>query len=101
MRQRRRNIRWFVPGLVGFAMLGWIVLSFPPNSWLISLFFLLFFLSSFAVSYSLINNVRRAILINLGLVTIFVLRYLNLREPLYIILLVATLLSLELYFQKR
>ena len=46
-------------------------------------------------------HARRTILFTLGLVGFLGLRYAGLREPLYIILLVATLFSLELYLKNQ
>ncbi len=102
MRRRRRNIGSLAFGLVGFAVLGWFIITFEPTSWQkIAVFFFILFLSSIFVSQYLLKNTRRALLISVGLTVFLLLRLLNLREPIYLILLITTIASLEVLFQKR
>ena len=76
--------------------------KFPPDTWeIISIFLLIFLLSSFLLSLYLLNNVRRAILLSLSLIILLSLRALGLREPVYIVLLVLSLISLEVLFTKH
>jgi len=99
MRRNKRNPWWLALGLISLA--GLVIFSnlFPPEKteYLI-IFFLTVLLSGFFLSFCLLNNVRRAILISLGVVIWLILRYSQLRQPFYIVLLVTCLLSLELLF---
>ncbi|MFZ5845364.1 MAG: hypothetical protein ACOY0S_02740 [Patescibacteria group bacterium] len=100
--RRKRKIGWLVLGLVGLVGLVGLINFYPPSSWLlISIFFLTVLLSSFFLSLYLLHNVRRAILLSCGLTVFFLLRLFGLRQPLYLILLAASLVSLELLFYKR
>ncbi len=97
-----RNIWWLFLAIVGISSLGWFINTFSPNSWqFVVIFLLIFFVTSFWTLLYCFNNVRRAFFVSIGFTIIMALRYLQLREPQYIMLLIATLLSLELYFQKR
>lgn len=96
MRHTPRNPWWLVLGISGISSIAWFVNTYPPDSLMrIASFFLLFFGTSFFLSRFLINNVRRALLLSLGLTVFFLLRLLGLREPIYIVLLFITLISLE------
>ena len=97
-----RSIWWLVLGITSFSVFAWFINSYEPNSWkLFVIFFVLISVSSCWTLLYCLNNVRRAILLSLGLTTYLILRSLNLREPLYLILLLACLTSLELLLTKR
>lgn len=100
--RRPRSIWWLVLGITSFSGFAWFVNSYEPNSWqLFTVFFLLIFVSCFWTLLYLVNNVRRSVLLSLGLTSYLLLRFLNLREPFYLILLIACLTSLELLLHKR
>lgn len=102
MRSRSRNPWWLIGGIFGVSLLGWFTNSFDPNGRLILLgFFSLIFSTTVVFGLFLLNNVRRSMLLGLGFTTFLLLRYLHLHHPLYLVLLLASLISLELYFQKR
>jgi hypothetical protein len=97
-----RNIWWLFMGFSAISVLGWYANMFSPDApslfvWL----YLLIFLTIFFFSLFIFNNVRRAMLTASGIVIFLLLRYFNLREILYPILLVACIVSIELYAQKR
>src|SRR3989344_6173884 len=97
-----RSIWWLVLGLTSFSGFAWFINSYEPNALhLFGIFFVLLFVSCFWILLYLLNNVRRSVLLSLGLTTYLVLQILNLREPLYLILLLACLTSLELLLSKR
>lgn len=76
--------------------------SFSPKSiGVLGIFFALLFTTSTSLSLYVLNNVRRSLLIGLGVAIFFLLRLLGLRDFIYPILLIASLASLELFFQKR
>lgn len=100
--KKSRNIWWIVAGISGLSGLGWFINTFAPNSFIVTLiFFLIVFFTSVCFFLFIFNNVRRAILLSLGVALFFFLRLLNLREPFYLILLLASIISLELYLRKR
>lgn len=102
MSRQPRNLTWILVAIVFLSFLAGLVNSVAPNSILIlSGFFLLVGLIAFFTSLFILNNVRRSILISLGLVLFLILRYLGLHELTYIILLVACLTSLELFLRKQ
>lgn len=81
--------------------MAWLINSYIPVFWSILIFFVLLFASTSSLVLFLLNNLRRALLIGAGICGIFFLRLIELRDPLYIILLVACLVSLELYLKKQ
>lgn len=99
---RPRNPFWLFAGIVGLSLLGWFTHTFAPNSLLLLLFFFVIVgCITFALAYFIINNVRRAFLVALFCSGTLLLRFLNLRSPMYFLLLLASLVSLELYLRKR
>lgn len=100
-KQTERNITWLLAGICIVSLLAWITNTYPPAPWSILILFILLFAATSSLVLFLLNNVRRAMLIGAGISGIFFLRLIELREPLYIILLVACLVSLELYLKKQ
>lgn len=102
MHKKQRNILWLIIGISGISGMGWFTNTYTPDSiqrlWI---FYVLFFASGFFLLLYLLNNIRRAILCAAGITIFLLLRSLNLREPWYLLLLVASLISLEVFFQKR
>ncbi|OGG29174.1 hypothetical protein A2973_01655 [Candidatus Gottesmanbacteria bacterium RIFCSPLOWO2_01_FULL_49_10] len=102
MKIGQRSVWWLIGFVSGISALAWLVNNYSPDSLKIHvLFFSIIFCTSFCLLLYLINNVRRCLLISSGFVVFLVLRSLQLRELLYPLLLVATLLSLELMLRKR
>ncbi len=102
MRQTPRNTWWLFFGLISLSSLGWIVNTFSPKTFpILILFFLLIGCTATSLSLYALNNVRRALLIGIGVAGFLLLRFLGLREWFYGILLLASLASLEVFFQKR
>lgn len=102
MVSRERNIWHLILGVSGLSALGWFINSFSPTKPLyLTVFFLTVLLSFLFLSLYLLQNVRRSLLLSTGLAIFLLLRLLDLRHPLYVILLFACLLSLELSLRKR
>ncbi|MBI3577547.1 hypothetical protein HY086_05920 [Candidatus Gottesmanbacteria bacterium] len=102
MRSKPRNPWWLVLGISGISLLAWFVNTYPPDSLVrMAVFFILFFLTSFSIAHFILNNVRRSVLLSFGLIVYLLLRLLNLREPLYPLLLFITLISLEVFFRTK
>lgn len=97
-----RNSWWLFLSMVSFSGLAWLVNTYPPQQLAHRIiFFLIVFLSVFFLFLYLLKRFRWALLIGVGAVTFLWLRLITLREPLYVALLIASLLSLELFFRKR
>jgi hypothetical protein len=98
----QHNVIWLIIGICNISALGWLVNFMDPN-YLVSLimFFIFLFLTVFSITMFITNIVRRSLIVGSGVFVFFLLRFIGLREPLYIILLALSLISLELYFQKR
>lgn len=102
MHRAHHDRRFLIFGIFGLAGLAVFAAKFAPISFqIIALFLLIFFLSVLCIAHYLINNVRRSIFISAGFTILLALRAVNLRDPLYIMLLLACLISLELLFRKR
>lgn len=102
MHRQPRNSWWLFIGLIGTSVLGWFTNTFAPQTIVIRiLFFFIVLATVTSLSLYLLNNVRRSLWMGLGITGFLLLRYLGLREPLYVVLLIASLISLEVFFQKR
>lgn len=102
MKERSRNSWWLFIGLIGIGILSWFISTFPPKELLFrAIFFLIIFFTTTSLSLYVLNNVRRSLWMGLGITGSLLLRYLGLREPFYVVLLLASLISLEVFFQKR
>lgn len=96
------NVMWLIIGICAVSGLGFLINAYDPDSWLyIGAFFLLLFLAASAISFFVTNIVRRSLLLGSGVLGIFFLRFLGLRELYYLVLLLLCLISIELYFQKK
>lgn len=96
------RLHFFLAGVVSLSIFAWLVNTIPPKEGsvvslgvslltIICLFFLLSFL----------KNVRRAIMWSSGVGIILILRAINLHDPLYVVLLIILLGSLELALKNR
>lgn len=102
MRRKPRNVLYLILGIAGASVTAWFINTYEPlTKIIIAIFFFLILVTSFTTLLFIFNNVRRATLGATGLTIFLMLRYLNLRHIGYTILLIATLVSLELSFQKR
>ena len=87
-------------GLIGVSGTAWLINTYAPGQPVhLVVFFVAVFVSCFFLF--LLNNVRRSTLVSLGVVLYLILRYLNLRQSYYIVLLIASLASLEIALRKR
>jgi len=102
MRRKDRNITHLILGVFGFVTLAWFINSFPPDKLVyLIVFYLTVFLSSLFLSFFILNNTRLSLLLSFTLTIFLILRYLDLHHPIYIVLLLASLISLELSLRKR
>jgi hypothetical protein len=101
-KEPQRNIAWLLVGISGISSLAWLTnTQNPANPIFLLLFFSILFFTVYSIAFFITYIVRRSLLISGGVFLFFFLRYLGLREPLYIVLLAASLISLELSSQKR
>ncbi|MEK7544168.1 MAG: hypothetical protein AAB557_04820 [Patescibacteria group bacterium] len=102
MFQPYRSVWWLFVGISGISALAWFINVHAPDSWQVML---LFFILITAIIISLllyfIDAARHIFLITGGLLILLTLRFFGLREIIYPILLIASLLSVELLLRKR
>lgn len=100
--QNTRQAWWLIAGFAGLSGIGFLIHTFPPTTIaaIVAFFILLATTLYFLLRFIVANN-RWALLASVGVSVFLVLRMLNLREPLYLILLAAALVSLELVFHTR
>lgn len=97
----RRPIFLFF-GFIGISVIGWLINTVrPTNISVIILFLFLIFFTTLPLFYFLLNNVRRSVLISTGIAIFLILRYVQLREPYYVLLLVLLLLSFEFFYIRK
>ncbi len=99
--KRERNVLALLTGITGVSVIGWLTQTFPPDTNLIVVFFLLVFISGFSLMLFLTQSKRQALLFASGISTLLLLRLIGLRGALYTLLLIASLISLEVYLKKR
>ncbi len=102
MHRPHRSVWWLIIGISGISGLAWFANTYTPDSWQ-KIVILFTFIATTITSILLyfLNNVRHILLITGGLLIILFLRLLGLREIIYPLLLIASLLSLELMLKKR
>ncbi len=102
MLRSHRSVWWLFMSISGVSALAWFANTYTPDSGqrIMILFVLITIIIASLLLYFL-NNVRHILLITGGLLILLFLRYLGLREIIYPLLLVASLLSLELVLRKR
>lgn len=105
MRRKKNLIPTLVLALLSWSALGYFIYAFSPHTSLPLLpldpkivFSLVVFLALFFSFTLLFQNTRRGFLVGLGLTTLIILRFFQFFHPLYIVLIVALLLTTELYF---
>lgn len=97
-----RSVWWLVIGISGISALAWFANTYTPDSWQkIASFFALITVILTSLLLYFLNNVRHILLITGGMLVLLILRLVGLREIIYPLLLVASLLSLELMLRKR
>lgn len=110
MRRKKRLIPTLILAIIGWGGLGYLIYKTSPKESLsifpiamptLVVFFLLLFLAVFITTSLLLNNSRRGFLIALGLVTLVLLRFFKLFHPLYIVFILALLVTMEIYALKK
>ncbi len=102
MRERKRPVWLLFAAVFSVTGIAWMINAFTPyRPQYIASFFLLFFTAVFSLVRFFLVRTRVALLVSLGCTGFLLLRYLHLREPVYVVLLLASLVSLELALVKR
>ncbi len=97
-RSKPRKKSSLIIGIMGLLILCSLILLIPPrNIFIIGFFFCVLLVSLFYLLSSLFNQRRRALLISSGITFYLILRALDLRHWLYFILIMAIVISLEMY----
>lgn len=100
--QNTRRAWWLIAGIAGASSIGFLIHTFPPTGIpQIIAFFALTLVTLYFILRFIVANNRWAILASAGISIFLILRMFQLREPLYLILLAAALVSLELVFHTR
>ncbi|MDP1721994.1 MAG: hypothetical protein Q8L37_02185 [Candidatus Gottesmanbacteria bacterium] len=102
MLRSHHSVRWLFVCISGISALAWFTNSYTPDSWqaVITIFIIITIIITSFLLYFL-NTVRHILLITAGILILLILRYWGLREIIYPMLLIASLLSLELMLRKR
>jgi hypothetical protein len=97
-----RNITHLLIGVVGIGAVGWYTnVFFPTSPTSIAIFFLLLGSTIGSLLLYLYGNMRRSLLLTAGIIIFLLLRYFGLRQPLYPILLAASILCIEWISTRR
>lgn len=97
-----RNIILIIIALTGASAIAWLTRSYPPEQLLpLVAFYVLFALTIFCLTQFILQHVRRSFLIALGVTTYLILRSFNLRHPLYLVLLIALIISINFLVQNQ
>src|SRR3989344_542970 len=110
MRRKKKNVWLLTLSILSLSSFIYFINSFSPSSNLpianyqvpiIPAFFLVFFIFLFFLSSYLLGNLRRSIMIGVLICIYFILRLFDLNNSLYVLLLIALFISLELFFKKK
>ncbi len=97
-----RNTYLLITAISGFIALAALVNITPPDSvWVISLFVLLFSVSSGLLTQYLFRRPRQSLLVSCGIAVFLTIRTFGLKNPLYTVLLAATVIAVEIYWKRR
>jgi len=99
--KKERNTWWLILAISGISTLAWFTNTYTPQGSMSLVFFILIFFTTVTFGLFISNNIRRSLLFSFGIVGFLLLRLLGLREFFYPLLLVASLVSLEVYLNKR
>jgi len=93
---KERNINYLIFAIVALCGLAWFVNCISPDVlWLQAIFYVILGIITFCLSMFIFASNKEALLISIGTIIYFLLRSLNLRHPLYLILLIALLISIN------
>lgn len=102
LHRRPRKKSLLIIGLVLLlALILYIIFVPPAGIFHLIVFFLVLFASCFYLADYGFNSWRRALLVSGGVTLAMLLRALELRHWLYLVLIVAIIISIELYFRKK
>lgn len=99
---RERNINYLIFSVVGLCALASFISIVPPDTIAIQgIFYAVLGIILFCLSMFVFASKQEAIIITIGGIVYFLLRFLNLRHPLYLILLIACCISIQIMISKK
>lgn len=99
---RERNINYLIFSIIGLCGLAWFITGVSPDIlWMQGIFYAALGIIMFCLGMFVFASKKEAFLISIGSIVYFILRSLNLRHPLYLLLLVAVLSSINVYYNKQ
>jgi hypothetical protein len=97
-----RNPVLLILGVSGFVVLSAFINIFAPEGlWQIGLFVCVFSVSSGVILQYIFRRTQQSVILGFAIAIFLILRLFGLRNPLYLILLLACVLALELTMRKR
>ena len=99
--RRSRQKRFLIIGSIFFLPIIFIITTQVPTIIFTTIFFLLLFLSFLYLGRFFLNQTRLSFLLSCAMILWLFLRALQLRHWLYPLLILAIIISIELYFQKN
>lgn len=100
--KKGQNIWWLILSICGISSIAWLTNTYDPSRpYVLVVFFALMFATAVTFGLFVTNHARHSWLFAVGVIGFFLLRFLELREAYYPVLLMASLISLELYLNKR
>lgn len=110
MRKKKRSKILFVLSIISFITLAYVIFFYPPSwkfeigNWkfeILPVFFLLLFTFCFSLFSYILKSLRRGTLIGIFAVSYLLLRLFGLTHQLFLVLLAALFLTIELFFSYR
>ena len=96
------QLPWLLAGIFGLSLMSWFLTTQAPEQGSTVAFGIFLIIATlFCFLQFFLNNVRRSIIVCFGGATFLILRALKLNDPLYFILLLLFLVSIELSTRNR
>ncbi|MEK7577327.1 MAG: hypothetical protein AAB492_01745 [Patescibacteria group bacterium] len=100
--KNERDFRGALVGISGLSALGYLIHTFIPDTpLLIGLFFVLIGITVYGWMLFISQAIRIALLTTIYVLIFFLLQLMHLRHPLYTLLLLTFIISLEVIHRKR
>lgn len=99
---KQRNINYLIFAIVGLCALASFISIVPPETIIVQyIFYAILEIIMFCLSMFIFASKKEALLISIGSIVYFLLRFLNLRHPLYLILLISCCVSIQIMISKK
>lgn len=95
---KERNINYLIFSIVGSSGLAWFINAVSPDIvWMQCAFYVILGIIMFCIGMFIFASKKESFLLSVGSIVYFFLRSLNLRHPIYLVLLIAVLVSVRQY----